>query len=188
MKRCLKCKVLLLLVLSSFVACKKVVVEFPGCSATIRGYVLDYFALNDKGLTKDVFSIPSDSFVLMLNSKDYYSFGMGCINSKTPVTNYLQDFTIYAVLSSGIIKLPDTCFKYMLGNGLEGIHSFNFDDTKQEILDKKPQHEILCLLKNNTYVPSETYFRFMVEYKLSDGVVGKSFSDPVLFTNSTSGK
>jgi len=43
------------------------------------------------------------------------------------------------------------------------------------------------LLKNNTYVPNDSYFQFMVEYKLSNGVVGKSLSDTVLFTNETIG-
>jgi hypothetical protein len=184
MKRWLKCKVLLLVVLSSFIACKKEVVDFPKCDATIVEFVPQNSILTSgEVISKKIISIPSDTFVLALNSAIDVSFDIPCWGYS--IHNYLEDFTIYLVSSSDTI-LVDTCFMYT--SKTVDLHISDFVDEKQIALIKKPKNVVFCLLKNNTYVPHESYFRFMVEYKLSDGVVGKSFSDSVIFTSSTSGK
>ena len=202
MKRWLKCKVLLFVVLSSFIACKKVEVKLPKCPITILKFTPKNAILtsNNEVRVKNekVVIFLNENFVLVLWRIYNVSHDNTCLVDS--IHNYLQDFTIYAVTSTDTIQLADTCFRYMTRDiwyfdpsGLSiyypNIHYYDFVYTKQEILAKEPHlDDILCLLKNNTYVPSETYFRFMLEYKLSDGVVGKSFSDSVLFTSSTSGK
>jgi hypothetical protein len=198
MKRWLKCKVLLLVVLSSFIACKKEVVKMPKCDVTILKFTPKNAIVTNNAVrfknTNVIFL--HENFVLVLRRISDASFSSSCWGDS--IHNYLQDFTIYTVTSTDTIQLADTCFRYMTRNiwyfdssGIyyPNIYSNSFAYTKQEILAKEPQlGDILCLLKNNTYVPHESYFRFMVEYKLSNGVVGKSFSDSVLFTSSTSGK
>jgi hypothetical protein len=185
MKRRLKYKVLFLLTLISFIACKKVVVEFPKCDATIFDFsTRSYILTNNKLVSKKVISISSDTFVLVLSSKiDRRSWDIPC-DYPYVISNYLQDFTIYTVSSSDTI-LVDTCFMYT--SKTVDLHISDFVDEKQIALIKKPKDLVFCLLKNNTYVPNDSYFRFMVVYKLSDGVVGKSLSDTVLFTNETIG-
>ena len=184
MKRRLKYKVLFLLTLISFIACKKVVVEFPKCDATIVDFsTRSYILTNNKLVSKKVISISSDTFVLVLSSKIDRSWDIPC-DYPYVISNYLQDFTIYTVSSSDTI-LVDTCFMYT--SKTVDLHISDFVDEKQIALIKKPKYLVFCLLKNNTYVPNESYFRFMVEYKLSNGVVGKSLSDTLLFTNETNG-
>jgi hypothetical protein len=198
MKRWLKCKVLLLVVLSSFIACKKVEVKMPNCYITIREFTPKNAILTNNEVrvknTEVIFLY--ENFVLVLR-RIYHISCKYEICGGDSIHPYLQDFTIYTVTSTDTIQLADTCFRYMTTNVLyinpsgvyyPDIHYYDFVYTKQELLAKEPRGDILCLLKNNTYVPHETYFRFMLEYKLSDGVVGKSFSDSVLFTSSTSGK
>jgi hypothetical protein len=196
MKRWLKFKVLLLLVLSSFIACKKVEVKMPKCNEIIGGFrPMNAILTNDAVRIKNKKVIfLHENFVLVLwriigVSNDYTCWG-------DSIHNYLQNFTIYTVTSTDTIQLADTCFRYMTrdtwyycpsGFCYPDIHSYDFVYTKQELLAKEPRGDILCLLKNNTYVPNESYFRFMVEYKLSNGVVGKSLSDTLLFTNETNG-
>jgi len=196
MKRWLKFKVLLLLVLSSFIACKKVEVKMPKCKVTILKYTSKNAILTNDSVrikNKKIIFL-HENFVLVLwrimsVSNDYTCWGYS-------IHNYLQNFTIYTVTSTDTIQLADTCFRYMTRDFLycdtsgfyyPNIHSYDFVYTKQELLAKEPRGDILCLLKNNTYVPNESYFRFMVVYKLSDGVVGKSLSDTLLFTNETNG-
>ena len=196
MKRWLKFKVLLLLVLSSFIACKKVEVKMPKCNEIIGGFrPMNAILTNDAVRIKNKKVIfLHENFVLVLwriigVSNDYTCWG-------DSIHNYLQNFTIYTVTSTDTIQLADTCFRYMTrdtwyycpsGFCYPDIHSYDFVYTKQELLAKEPRGDILCLLKNNTYVPNDSYFQFMVEYKLSNGVVGKSLSDTVLFTNETNG-
>jgi hypothetical protein len=183
-------------VLSSFIACKKEVVKMPKCDATIREFI-PYNAIltnNEVRSTNKVIFL-HENFVLALEM--ILGNSCYCVCKGDSIYNYLQDFTIYTVTSTDTIQLADTCFRYITTDVLyiypsgvyyPNIHYYDFVYTKQEILAKEPRKNILCLLKNNTYVPHESYFRFMVEYKLSNGVVGKSFSDSVLFTSSTSGK
>jgi len=196
MKRWLKFKVLLLLVLSSFIACKKVEVKMPKCNEIIGGFrPMNAILTNDAVRIKNKKVIfLHENFVLVLwriigVSNDYTCWG-------DSIHNYLQNFTIYTVTSTDTIQLADTCFRYMTrdtwyycpsGFCYPDIHSYDFVYTKQELLAKEPRGDILCLLKNNTYVPNDSYFQFMVEYKLSNGVVGKSLSDTLLFTNETNG-
>jgi hypothetical protein len=186
-------------VLSSFIACKKVEIKMPNCYITIREFTPKNAILTNNEVrfknTKVIFLY--ENFVLALQRKtdELYYYDSACFGDS--IYNYLQDFTIYTVTSTDTIQLADTCFRYITTDVLyinpsgvyyPDIHYYDFVYTKQEILAKEPRKDILCLLKNNTYVPHESYFRFMVEYKLSDGVVGKSFSDSVIFTSSTSGK
>jgi hypothetical protein len=201
MKRWLKCKVLLFVVLSSFIACKKVEVKLPKHDVTILKFTPKNAILtsNNEVRVKNekVIIFLHENFVLVLR-RIYHISCKYEICGGDSIHPYLQDFTIYAVTSTDTIQLADTCFKYMTRDTLyfdpsgiyyPNIYSNSFVYTKQEILAKEPRlSDILCLLKNNTYVPHESYFRFMVEYKLSDGVVGKSLSDSVIFTSSTTGK
>jgi len=196
MKRWLKFKVLLLLVLSSFIACKKVEVKMPKCKVTILKYTSKNAILTNDSVrikNKKIIFL-NENFVLVLWRIIGISNVYTCWGDS--IHNYLQNFTIYTVTSTDTIQLADTCFRYMTRDFLycdtsgfyyPNIHSYDFVYTKQELLAKEPRGDILCLLKNNTYVPNESYFRFMVVYKLSDGVVGKSLLDTLLFTNETNG-
>ncbi|NSW44553.1 MAG: hypothetical protein HPY79_01815 [Bacteroidales bacterium] len=181
MRKLLKYKALLLLMFISFIACKKVIIEFPKCKETIAGlFPKSSILTNNEIIFKNDISIASDTFILLLYPKVKLYYEHPC--DSFIVDNYIQDFSIYTVSSSDTIKLDDTYFNYLLKDTFTDIKFSDFINTKQEILDKKPQTKILCLLKNNTYVPNNNYFRFMIISKLYQNTIDTIFTDEIIFT------